>query len=111
MVFSRIELEPLCFHGVGTNYTTRPRYIACQSILYMKCGRMAKFHFTSRAARLEFFPPPMSEVHLNSRPAAPANDKYKFKSIFFTWNAPDEDNTFQWCLDHSNYLKDALQRF
>lgn len=53
----------------------------------------------------------MSEVHLNSRPAAPANDKYKFKSIFFTWNAPDEDNTFQWCLEHSNYLKDALQRF
>lgn len=51
----------------------------------------------------------MSEVQMN----APAHQKddYKYKAIFFTWNAPDDDNTFDWCLRQSTALKVAIQNF
>ena len=40
----------------------------------------------------------MSEVQPYKKPTSgEVRSGNKYKSMFFTWNAPDEDNTFEWC--------------
>ena len=46
---------------------------------------------------------------MNKKPSRKSQNKYK--AMFFTWNAPDDDNTFEWCLQASDQMKSALQKY
>ena len=51
----------------------------------------------------------MSEVQPYRKPTSgEVRNGNKYKSMFFTWNAPDEDNTFEWCKTTSEELKNCI---
>lgn len=51
----------------------------------------------------------MSEVQPYRKPTSgEVRSGNKYKSMFFTWNAPDENNTFEWCKATSEQLKACI---